>query len=424
MFKGIIRIFFHELYTLFSLDAIVSVFVMGSLMYFFYYPIPYDNEVVRDAPAVVVDLDNTTMSRQILRNLDATDRIEITAYVGSMSEAEHMMRNRDVYGIFYIPPGFEQNVLSGRPGGFSYYGDASYVIIYSRMTSAVQSVIQSMSQEIGAAKQIQMGVDPAVALSKSAPIVPVVVPLYNPQNGYATYVIPPVYVLIVYQCLFLGLVISMVLGRRSDFDKSLVQDAKASPLAVGFCALVGKWMAFYLVSIVIFFCFMGLTPIFYQLPFHGSLGHLALFGFVFLSATIFMSICIGLLFKKFDDIFLIILPSSMLVFFISGMSWPVEMIPWGLRIFDYIFPVFPAITSMITLNQMDGGFQNVIPELLLIIIQMGVYFLLAIYGLTRYFRKLQATVVRDTQVPDPNQDAEAAAKLIQAEGDVDFKLLK
>lgn len=103
MFKGIIRIFFHELYTLFSLDAIVSVFVMGSLMYFFYYPIPYDNEVVRDAPAVVVDLDNTTMSRQILRNLDATDRIEITAYVGSMSEAEHMMRNRDVYGIFYIP---------------------------------------------------------------------------------------------------------------------------------------------------------------------------------------------------------------------------------------------------------------------------------------------------------------------------------
>ena len=114
----------------------------------------------------------------------------------------------------------------------------------------------------------------------------------------------------------------------------------------------------------------------------------------------------------------------MLVFFISGMSWPVEMIPWGLRIFDYIFPVFPAITSMITLNQMDGGFQNVIPELLLIIIQMGVYFLLAIYGLTRYFRKLQATVVRDTQVPDPNQDAEAAAKLIQAEGDVDFKLLK
>lgn len=298
------------------------------------------------------------------------------------------------------------------------------MIIYSRMTSAVQSVIQSMSQEIGAAKQIQMGVDPAVALSKSAPIVPVVVPLYNPQNGYATYVIPPVYVLIVYQCLFLGLVISMVLGRRSDFDKSLVQDAKASPLAVGFCALVGKWMAFYLVSIVIFFCFMGLTPIFYQLPFHGSLGHLALFGFVFLSATIFMSICIGLLFKKFDDIFLIILPSSMLVFFISGMSWPVEMIPWGLRIFDYIFPVFPAITSMITLNQMDGGFQNVIPELLLIIIQMGVYFLLAIYGLTRYFRKLQATVVRDTQVPDPNQDAEAAAKLIQAEGDVDFKLLK
>lgn len=389
MFKGIIRIFFHELYTLFSVDAILSILVSGTLLYFFYYPIPYDNEEVRNAPAVVIDLDNTTMSREMLRNLNATDRIEIVAYVGTMDEAEHMMRNRDVYAIFYIPPGFEQNVLSGRQGGFSYYGDASYVIIYSRVTAAVQSVVQTMSQKIGAAKQIEMGVDPAIALGNSAPIMPVVVPLYNPQNGYATYVIPPVYVLIVYQCLFLAVVISIILGRRSAFDRSLVQDPKASPFVVAFCALIGKWLAYFLVSLVVFFCYIGLAPIFYQLPFHGSLPNLMAFAFLFLSAIIFMSICIGLIFKKFDSVFLIILPSSMLVFFISGMSWPVEMIPWALRIFDYLIPVFPAITSMITMNQMDGGFVNIMPEIILLIVQMGIYGLLAIYGLTRYYHKLQ-----------------------------------
>ncbi len=401
MFKTILQIFLKEFNRIFTVEAIVSILVSGALLYFFYYPIPYDNEEVRNAPAVVVDLDNSTLSRDILRKLNATDRIEIVSHVHTMDEAEHMMRNREVYGIFYIAPGFEQNILSGRSGGFSFYGDASYVIIYSRMMTAVQSVVKTMSRSIGAAKQVQMGVDPAIAFGNSTPITPVVVPLYNPQNGYATYVIPPVYVLIVFQCLFLALVISLILGRNSDFDKGLIAPQKASPFVIAFMTLAGKWLAYFMVSIVIFICYMGITPIFYELPFHGSLPRLMLFGLLFLSATIFMSTFIGLFFRKFDSVFLIILPSSMLIFFLSGMSWPTEMIPWGLRIFTYLMPVFPAITSMITINQMGGGFSNIIPELMLLVIQLGVYGLLALFMMTRYYCRLQKGLIVEQSVTSP-----------------------
>ena len=395
MFKTTLKVFFNEFLNIFRVEAVLSILISGSILYFFYYPIPYNNEEVREAPTIVVDHDNSTMSREIIRKLNATDSINVVGYVSTMDEAEHLMRNRDVYAIIWVPLDFEQNILSGRSGAISYYGDASYVIIYSKISSAVQSVVKNYSREIGAAKQIGMGVDPAIALGNSTPITPVFVPLYNPQNGYATYVIPPVYVLIVYQCLFLAVVISIILGRRSDFDKALVSDEKTAPFAVAFSVLIGKWLAYFIVSLVIFVAYMGLTPIYYQLPFHGTIPRILLFAIPFLSSTIFMGIFFGQFFRKFDDVFLIIMPSSMLLFFLSGMSWPKELVPPLLEWITYIFPVFPGITSMITLNQMGGGIHNIQPEVINVIILMGVYGLLALWGLYRYYKRLQQSLQQE-----------------------------
>lgn len=397
MFKVTLKIFLYEISNIFNVQALLSILISGSVLYFFYYPVPYNNEEVRDAPAVVIDQDNSVMSKALMRKLDATDSINIVAQVATMDEAEHLMRNREIYGIFWIPFNFEEDALSGRSAAISYYGDASYVIIYSKITAAVQSVVQALSQEIGAERQISMGVDPAIATGNSAPITPIIVPLYNPQNGYATYVIPPVYVLIVYQCLFLALVISLILGRRSDFDKALVQDARVSPLTVAYCVLIGKWLAYLLVSMTIFVAYMGLTPIFYQLPFHGSIPDLLFFSLIFLSGTIFVGIFVGQFFRKFDSVFLIIMPSSMLLFFLSGMSWPKEMVPEFLHLLTYLLPIFPGITSMITLNQMDGTWVNIRPELIQLIVLMGVYSLLALAGLYRYYRHLQNDVVAQSK---------------------------
>ncbi len=392
MFKTIFRIFLHEVLGVFKVNAVMSILITGSVLYFFYYPIPYDNEEVREAPTVVVDQDNSTLSREIIRNLDATDSINVIGHVSTMHEAEHMMRNREVYAILWVPFNFEQDALSGRSAALSYYGDASYVIIYSKISSAVQSVVRAMSQKIGANRQIQQGVDPAIAQGNSAPITPVIVPLYNPQSGYATYIIPPVYVLIVYQCLFIAVMLSVILTRRSEFDQSLVADQGTSPFVIAFYTLVGKWLAYLLISGLIFMVYMGITPIFYQLPFHGTIRNLFFIGFVFLSGTIFLGILMGQFFRKFDDIFLIVMPSSMLVFFLSGMSWPKEMIPDGLYFVRYILPVYPAITSMITLNQMDGTLENVRPELNNMIILMGTYSLLALWALRRYYKRLMSSI--------------------------------
>lgn len=404
MFKTTFRTFLYELLNMFRKEALITIIVVASVGYFFYYPLPYNHETVRNTPTVVVDHDLSTMSKKLIRKLNATDSIEVVAYVDTMAEAEHLLRNREVYGIFWIPFGFEQNILSGRSGEISYYGDASYMIIYSKITASLQGAIKNMSQEISAQRLIQKGVDPSIAYGNSAPITPVIVPLYNPQDGYETYVIPPVYILIVYQFLFIGVMISIVINRGSKEDKFLMQAPNHSPLMVTLCAFLAKWFCYVFIGFIMFFVYTGLAPIFYQLPFLGNITNLWILGFLFLSSTVFLGMVLAQFFKKFEDIFMIVMPSSMLFFFTSGMTWPSEMISAPTSWLTYIFPIFPGITSAVKLNQMGGSLESIKGELINLIILMIIYGALAFASFYRYYKSCYQTQLIPKPIsesPDP-----------------------
>jgi ABC-2 type transport system permease protein len=51
--------------------------VAGILLYFVFYPLPYKPETVHAVPVVVVDYDSSPMSRQLERDLDATEAVKV-----------------------------------------------------------------------------------------------------------------------------------------------------------------------------------------------------------------------------------------------------------------------------------------------------------------------------------------------------------
>src|SRR5674476_642173 len=70
--------FVDELKTIFKDKGAMLIFFLAVLAYPFVYSIAYKNNVVRDIPASVVDLDNTASSRQMIRMLDATKAVSYT----------------------------------------------------------------------------------------------------------------------------------------------------------------------------------------------------------------------------------------------------------------------------------------------------------------------------------------------------------
>ncbi|UIY27718.1 hypothetical protein LZK76_33865 (plasmid) [Rhizobium leguminosarum] len=71
------------------------------------------------------------------------------------------------------------------------YADASYFLIYSRISGGVSAVAKTFGAEVETARLVAMHVDPAVAAAASDPMPLTTVPLFNPQGAMPPISSPP-----------------------------------------------------------------------------------------------------------------------------------------------------------------------------------------------------------------------------------------
>ena len=89
--------------------------MLGATLFFsVFFPQPYLAEVVRDMPVAVIDQDGSTLSRELIRRIDAADAVAVTRYAPDMPSARAMFLRREVHGIVVVPPRFERDLLAGR----------------------------------------------------------------------------------------------------------------------------------------------------------------------------------------------------------------------------------------------------------------------------------------------------------------------
>ena len=85
---NIMQIWFNEVRDI-SRDKGILIFILFvPLMYPLLYSYVYTNETVREVPVVVVDDNNSTLSREILRKMDATPDVHIIARCNDMAPGE------------------------------------------------------------------------------------------------------------------------------------------------------------------------------------------------------------------------------------------------------------------------------------------------------------------------------------------------
>lgn len=79
-------------------------------------------------PIAVVDEDNTAMSRQLYRSLDAIPQTEVVLRTASFAEAREAMQQGKIYGIFHLPANFRQEVSTGKQPVISFYTNDTYLL--------------------------------------------------------------------------------------------------------------------------------------------------------------------------------------------------------------------------------------------------------------------------------------------------------
>nr|WP_160285875.1 ABC transporter permease [Pseudomonas knackmussii] len=108
----------------------------------------YKAGTLLDMPVAVVDADHSSLSRRIVRELDAGSHAQVETLDGGLQQGLRRIRAADDYALLYIPRDFEADALAGRqPSAVLYYNSLFYSAGYYS-TQDFGGLISSVNQDL------------------------------------------------------------------------------------------------------------------------------------------------------------------------------------------------------------------------------------------------------------------------------------
>jgi ABC-2 type transport system permease protein len=317
---GVVRAFVGEWRRVLADRGVFSMLIIAPVFYGVFYSQPYLGQLVRKIPIAVVDDDRSALSRRLIQTLDANEAISVAVRAPALDIAQEALFARQVFGIVEIPPDTEREVLKGNAARVPAYVDSAYFIVFNRTLQGILEGTGDINVANASRGNREDGAAVKLALAAQSPIEVLMQPLYNPTGGYASYVVPAAFVLIIQQTLLMGAatLTGLGFGQRGPTSRMM---------PIGPLSLLGRGLAHLTIYIAALALFLVILPRIYGFLTLGRLGDLALFAVPFVLATSFMGQAAGCFFKYRETAVLVFVATTLPQFFLVGVSWPREMIP-------------------------------------------------------------------------------------------------
>ena len=294
-----------------------------------------DEGLPEDMPVGVVDLDNTSTSRGLIRRLDAFQSSRVVAHYPSVNEARRAIQENQIYAFLYIPKGTTDDLLSSRRPKISYYYNMASVMAGSLLMKDLKTIANLGSAAVGQATMRAKGYTQEQIMAFLQPIRVDLHQIANPWTNYNAYLstvlVPGV------MMLFMFLISAYSLGMELKFDRGKEWLANADNNIV--VAILGK----YLPQAIIFLVLIAL----YEMYIYGVIRfpHEGGFGDMFLLAVLEVFSAIGFGIFAFG-----LMPSlrmsmsvcslwAVLSFSLAGSAFPVMGMDTPIQALSWLFPL-------------------------------------------------------------------------------------
>ncbi|PJI98017.1 ABC-2 type transport system permease protein [Acidovorax sp. 69] len=138
----------------------------------------------RHLPVGVVDDDHSSLSRQLVRMLDATPGLQITQHYANAAEAERALRGVEVYAVVTIPRDFARTVKEGRAAQVTLLHNAQLGTHSGVLQRDVRAVVGTLSAGIEMAARNKRGENAQAVHVSMEPIHTQMVALFNVSTNY------------------------------------------------------------------------------------------------------------------------------------------------------------------------------------------------------------------------------------------------
>ena len=356
----------------------------------------YNNETVREVPVVVVDLSHSQESRKFIRMCDASPDVHVTSYAADLDDARSLVSRQVVKGIYLIPADFGTNLNRMQQGTVSVYCDMALMLTYKAIYQTAMAVASEMGAEIQT--KLAGNYTNREDLITTSPLEVKDVPMFNPQGGYGTSVLPAVLMLIIQQTLALGIGLAAGTARERNRYSDLVPIHKCYG-GVG-RIISGKALCYLMVYAVMSTYLTMVVPRWFHFLQLAAWQDLLALLVPYLLACVFFGMTVSCLVHYRENVILLMVFVSVPLLFMSGVSWPQSAIPGYWQGVSWLFPSTFGIRAYVRMNSMGATLGDVMFEIRCLWLQAAFYFGTAclVYGaqvrLTRRHAEERLAVLR------------------------------
>ena len=245
-----------------------------------------------------------------------------------------------IAGYMVIPSGLYQKVTTGQPAKVSILANGNYFFFFLQVQTGFLEVIGTVSAGAKVQKNVAIGQDITVAKNNISPVALTINPLYNRTEGYGSYIVPAVAILILQQMFLMGTAMLVGTWVEQDMHRASMKTWLARILGLAcFGFVLGCFYYGWVFSSNDYIRNQNLT---------GSLVLLALF----FPAVTALGCLLGVWFGARERAMQILVASSMPMLFVSGISWPYQMLPEPLQYLRWVLPSTSGMNASVMLNQM------------------------------------------------------------------------
>lgn len=377
--NDILRIAKYEYRSMLRSLPVLLVLGGGIFFYGLLYNYMYSPNVLREVPVAIVDESRTPLSRHYIRLLDATPQVRVHGVVNDRMEARERMKKGEVSGIVFLPDDFEAKVGRGEEAVFISYNTAITFLYYAALKEASTGAMLALNDEVRPGQVVFLDANVVQPVINTRSMEVQGIALYNGNGGYATYLIPAVLMVILFQTMLM--VISMRCGM--EYEQRMLPLFQVvngtSSWRTAISIVIGKsvvYVGFYAMFTIFL---LGFLPLVFHLPHLASPLLLVQLMIPYLFATAFFGLSCSPFFKDSDAPLLLIAFFSVGLLFLSGISWPLELMPWPWRLLHCLLPAPVGVLAFVKANSMGADITDISREMMLLWGQCAVYFFVACF---------------------------------------------
>lgn len=353
--RGFWAIVYREMVRICSRPIYLVALVIIPLFCFVFFATLMPNGLPERLPIGVVDQDNSSVSRNVTRQVDATSANHIIEHYRYYAEARAALQTGQIYGFFVMPKGLERDASSGRQPKVTYYYTQAFYIPGSLTMKNMNVMMATVSGAVDLKMRQARGQSTAEAMGQIQPIVPDIHPIGNPYINYSVYLIN----LIIPGMLELMVLLTTVFSIGSELKK---KTSRVWIKMAGYklhVALLAKMLPYTVIYFLMGFLYNTILFRYLHYPLNCDIRWMLVDTVMMIMAAQCMGIfMIGLLPVLRDALSFASL-YGVLAFSFSGFSFPIEgMLPF-IQGLSYIFPLryYFKIYQHFALNGLEFRYQ-------------------------------------------------------------------